>query len=133
MGSLTLIFLSRIFFLSEFELEDVCFLEDEAAAHTARILMKFLTGRLPGGLISLEGDLNWLARLPDLASCDFFLWGYLKSKIYNDHLRTLEAPKNNIRANTAETPDIIFQREHENFRRRLEPATVCTGRRGPFI
>jgi hypothetical protein len=32
------------------------------------------------GAISLHGDLSWPARLHDLSSCDYFLWGYLKAK-----------------------------------------------------
>lgn len=105
--------------LDDFELEDVWFQQDGATAHTARIVMDFLRSRFPGRLISLRGDLNWPARSPDLAPCDFFLWGYLKSKVYNDRPRTLEALKNNIRTNIAEIPVRMLQRVHENFRKRL--------------
>ena len=70
-------------------------------AHTAR---DFLRDRFPGQLISLRGDLNWPARSPDLVPCDFFLWGYLKSLVYNNRPRNLETLKNNIRAQIAEIP-----------------------------
>jgi len=72
-----------------------------------------------GRLISLKVNLNWPARSPDLAPCIFFLWGYLKSLVYNDHPRTLEALKNNIRTQIAEIPVAMLQSVHKNFRKGL--------------
>jgi hypothetical protein len=37
----------------------------------------------PNHVISRYGDITWPARSPDLSACDFFLWGYLKSQIFN--------------------------------------------------
>ena len=39
----------------------------------------------------------WPARSPDLNSCDFYLWGTLKSKIYANNLHSLEELKQNVR------------------------------------
>ena len=40
---------------------------------------------------------DWPARSPpDLNPCDFFLWGYLKSKVYCPKPRTLDDLENNI-------------------------------------
>lgn len=36
----------------------------------------------PGHIISQYGDVAWPERSLDLSACDFWLWGYLKSKIY---------------------------------------------------
>jgi hypothetical protein len=35
-------------------------------------------------------------RSPDLNPCDFFLWGYLKSVVYNPYPKTLDDLKVNI-------------------------------------
>jgi len=43
----------------------------------------------PGHLISRFGDVPWPCRSPDLSTCDFFLWGYLKSRVYNHKPRRL--------------------------------------------
>jgi hypothetical protein len=59
--------------------------------------MTVLQQHFPGRLISLRGDQHWPARSPDLTPCDYFLWGYLKSIVYNDRPRTLDHLKNNIR------------------------------------
>ena len=40
--------------------------------------------------------IDWPARSPDPDPCDFFLWGYLKSKVYCPKPRTLDDLKNNI-------------------------------------
>jgi hypothetical protein len=59
----------------------VWFQHDGATAHTARGSMGVLREMFPGRLISLRGDIPWPARSPDLASCDFFLWGHLKAEV----------------------------------------------------
>ena len=69
--------------LEEMDVGDVWFQQDGATAHTARASMELLREHFPDRLISLRGDLPWSARSPDLAPCDFFLWGYLKSIVYN--------------------------------------------------
>lgn len=121
----------QTFFFTELEqmnLDDIWFQQDGATAHTARVCMDVLRDRFPGRLISKRGDLNWPARSPDLAPCDFFLWGYLKSIVYNDRPRTLEALKANIQASIQQIPVEMLERVHENFRKRLRQCVECEGR-----
>jgi hypothetical protein len=40
------------------------------------------SGLFPGRLISHFGDITWSAHSPDHAVPYYFLWGYLKSKVY---------------------------------------------------
>ena len=58
----------------------------------------------PGHLISLRGDIGWPARSPDLNPCDFFLWGYLKSKVYSNRSQSIEKLKDAIRQEIASIP-----------------------------
>ena len=58
------------------------FQQDGATAHTAQISMKVLRTVFPGRLISRFGDNTWPACSPDLAVPDYFLWGYIKSRVY---------------------------------------------------
>ncbi|PNF40685.1 hypothetical protein B7P43_G02863 [Cryptotermes secundus] len=39
-------------------------------------------GLFPGHIILHHGDIPWSAHSPDLAPCDFFLWGHLKAEVY---------------------------------------------------
>ena len=105
--------------LEEMDVGDVWFQQDGATAHTAWSSMELLRERSPGRLISLRGDLPWPARSPDLAPCDFFLWDYLKSIVYNDRPRTLAHLKTNIWNAIAEIPVDMLQRVARNFRNRL--------------
>jgi len=68
--------------LDDVDTEDVWFQQDGATTHTAQCSLWVLREMFPGHLISLRGDVEWLARSPDLSPCDFFLWGYLKEKVF---------------------------------------------------
>ena len=63
-------------------MEDMWFQQDGATAHTARASMTAVRQTFPQHVISSFGDVPWPPRSPDLSACDFFLWGYLKSKEY---------------------------------------------------
>jgi hypothetical protein len=41
-------------------------------------------------------DIGWSPRSPDLTTCDFFFWGNLKPKVYEQRPLTLEALKEAI-------------------------------------
>jgi len=44
-------------------------------------------------LISKNGTVAWPHRSPDLADSDFFLWGYVKYKVYREPMSTMEELK----------------------------------------
>jgi hypothetical protein len=77
-------------------LGDVWFQQDGAAAHTARNSMNVLGDIFPGRLVSLRGDVGCSARSPDFSICDFFLWGYLKEKVFKHRPHTLPELKKRI-------------------------------------
>ena len=62
--------------------QDLLWLQDAANAHTARISMQVLRTMFLGTLISCFRDTTWPTRLPDLAVPNHFLWGCVKSKVY---------------------------------------------------
>ena len=47
-------------------------------------------------VIALYHDVEWQPRSPDLASCDFFLWGYLKSKVFTTPPRDIATLRQRI-------------------------------------
>ena len=51
----------------------------------------------PGHLISRFGDVPWPLALPIFQRVIFFLWGYLKSRVYTHKPRTLNDLKEAIR------------------------------------
>jgi hypothetical protein len=51
----------------------------------------------PEDVISLRGELPWLAFSPDLSACDYFLWAYLKTKVHTTRPRTIDDLKIAVR------------------------------------
>lgn len=65
------------------------FMQDGAPAHTALVTRDFLTNVFGADrLIGQHFNLPWPARSPDLNPLDFFLWGFIKDKVFaNGSLR----------------------------------------------
>ena len=41
-----------------------------------------MDGHLQNRWVGRRGPIEWPARSPDLTACDYWLWGYLKEKVY---------------------------------------------------
>ena len=74
----------------------------------------------PGHLISLRGDIGWLACSPDLNLCNFFLWRYLKSKVYSNRPQSIEQLKDAIRQEITAIPHEMTRWVIDNFHERLQ-------------
>ena len=109
------------------DMDNVWFQQDGATAHTSRRAMGILREMFPGHLISLRGDIGWPARSPDLNPCDFFLWGYLKSKVYSNRPQSIEELKHAIRQEIACIPHEMIRRVIDNFRERLRQCVDNNG------
>jgi len=72
------------------------FQQDGATAHTAVISIAALCRLFLQWLISHFGDVPWPPRSPDLTAPDFFLWGYLKSKLHSTRPTDLHALEENV-------------------------------------
>ena len=67
--------------LDGMEMEDMWSQQDGATCHTAHETTELLREKFPGCIISRNGNHNWPPRSCDLTPCDFFLWGFVKSRI----------------------------------------------------
>ena len=112
-------------------MEDIWFQQDGATAHTANISMVKLRQMFPTRLVSRSGDVDWPPRSPDLNICDFFLWGYLKEKVFSSRPHTLEELKLRIREEIAAIPLEMCLRAAENFRHRLQQCIDADGHHLP--
>jgi hypothetical protein len=84
------------------DLATVSFQQDGGTAHTAQ-QSNTLRAVFEHPIISRYGDISWPAHLPDLLACDFSLWGYLKSKVFQTH----PADFNNLKQRTSEEINAI--------------------------
>jgi hypothetical protein len=62
---------------------------------------------------------QWPVRSPDLSPCDYFLWGYLKSKVYSTRPMTIEDLKQRILDKISAILEEMTQRVMRNLRGRL--------------
>ena len=93
------------------------FQQDEATAHTATTVQTYLTDRFGTRFIDKT---KWPPRSPDLNPCDFFLWGYLKQRVYNPLPKTLEDLRSNIVRELENIPETMLKATFSNFRKRCE-------------
>lgn len=70
--------------------ERIWFQQDGCPAHNAVIISNYLRERFPGRWIANRGHCLWPARSPDLSPMDFFLWGYMKNKVYQRTYNNVE-------------------------------------------
>ena len=70
--------------LEDMDVDDVYLQQDGATCHTIGETIGLLREKFPGQVISQNGDYNWPLRSCDLTTLDFFLWGYVKDKVYAD-------------------------------------------------
>ena len=64
---------------------------------TANVYLRELLEEIfPTHVIASEENNDWPARLPDLTACNFFLWGYLKSKVFASPLVSIDVLRRRI-------------------------------------
>ena len=107
------------------------FQQDGAPPHTARETRHFINQHFQGRFISLYEDVEWPPYSPDLTPPDFFLWGYLKDRIYsNPRPQNLDQLKENIQREIGNIPPETFQNVMTNMTTRLQ---TVIGQRGAYI
>lgn len=106
------------------------FQQDGATPHTARETMALLRDFFPSKLISRFGDIPWPPRSPDLTPMDFFLWGYLKSKVYETSPATISELKENIVREVNGISAALLQRVARNTEARFQE---CIRRNGQHL
>ncbi|XP_011174380.3 uncharacterized protein LOC105206592 isoform X2 [Solenopsis invicta] len=103
------------------------FQQDDATCHTAKKTLDFLREEFGTRLLSRNTEFPWPPRSPDLSVCDFFLWGYLKQRVYANKPRTLDQLRANIRREIAEIKPAMLKKVYDNFKKRLENCIACNG------
>jgi len=64
---------------------------------------------------------------PDLSTCDFYLWGYLKGKLYAYNAKTLEDLKENIRTEILRIDTAELHRVYDNMLQRAQKCIDVQG------
>src|ERR1700729_1872081 len=113
--------------LDALDLEDMWFQQDGATCHTAHETIDILQEKFDERIISRNAAVHWPPRSCDLTPLDYFLWGYLKSKVYENRPQTLDALRLNIEHCIRQnTPDLLHK-VIENWVRRIRSCTRSRG------
>lgn len=78
------------------EFNQLWFQHDGAPAHFALRVRRVLDENFPHRWIGRRGTIEWPPRSPDLTPLDYFLWGYLKERVYKIRPVNIEDLKQRI-------------------------------------
>ena len=106
--------------------------QDGAPAHRTVEISEFLTELFQNRIIALDHPTEWPPRSPDLTPCDYFLWGYQKSKVF----RTPPVSIADLRARIIHEANLLKQ--DRNLVRRavrdmIKRANTCIDRNGGHV
>lgn len=75
----------------------------------------------------MGGGIDWPSHSPDLNVCDFFLWGYLKDRVYKTNPQTIEELKERITEEIRSIPIDVRHASIEAFEKRLQLVVASNG------
>lgn len=113
--------------LNEREIEKAWFQQDGATAHTAAMSIQLLHEIFANRLITRG---IWPARSPDLTPPDFYLWGALKGKVYENNPLSVNELKKSIVNHIQQISPITLQKVFNNMKKRVQ---LCIDANGGHI
>lgn len=106
--------------------------QDGAPAHFHHEVREFLDAKLPKRWMGRRGSLcEFPPRSPDLTACDYWLWGYVKSRVYSHgKFSSLDLLENTIRSEMESIPTAMYKNSVDNFKTRC---TACIDNQGYYF
>ena len=105
---------------------DGIFHQDSAPAHSGRKTLAFLRSQK----IRFFPPEKWLPNSPDIAPCDYFLWGHLKFQVFKRKVTTIEGIKRVIKEELYKIPQEMINNSLESWPRKIRE---CYGANGGHI
>ena len=103
------------------------FQQDGASSRTSNLSRDWLKENFGGRVISLKTDFEWAPHSPDLSPPNFFLWGYLKVRVYAGKPRNITELKEAIRKETRAITNSVCKNVMDNFVLLLKKSTELNG------
>lgn len=116
--------------LNELNVNELWFQQDGATSHTSRETIALIATKFGDRIISRNSEVNWPPRSCDMTPLDYFLWGYLKIKVYVNAPQTIQDLKRNIQAEIEAIDQLLLQKVIENFDVRM---LACKRSRGGHL
>ncbi|GFW48981.1 DUF4817 domain-containing protein [Trichonephila clavipes] len=110
------------------QISNVTFMQDGATSHTANPVKAFLIQTFgEDRIVSRHCRYPWPPRSPDLTPADFWLWGYLKSRVYLSGPSSLSKLKDAIHREVSSIHPDMLHSAVAGFVTRLECLLPCGG------
>lgn len=100
---------------------------DGAPPHYTISVRNWLDNNFPERWIGRGGPIHWASRSPDLNPCDYFLWGYLKHKVYGSKIDSLEHLVQRITEEASNINPEHLISTFDNFKKRID---LCLSQNG---
>ena len=105
------------------------FQQDGAPAHYSTAAREILDNNLAGDWIGRRDEIEWPARSPDLTTCDYWFWGYIKHLVYDsERPKTLEELEAKIKYSIESIPLHLYKPAIKSFQKRCNACIDCQGK-----
>lgn len=103
--------------------------QDGASSHYCLNARQILNDEMPLQWIGRRGFIEWPARSPDLTACDYWLWSYLRSRVYQPANVTFSVNEliDRIRSELEAIPLDMFRNTFRDFPQRLQKCLSANG------
>ena len=105
----------------------VIFQQDGAPPHWGLIVRELLDNTFPNRWIGRDGPTPWPPRSPDITPLDFFLWGYVKDRVYATHVPDLNTLRRRITDAVASITQEMLHNVWREVEYRLDVLRVTRG------
>ena len=106
---------------------NILFQQDGAPPHWLREVRERLDEEFPGRWIGRGAPISWPPRSPDITPLDFFLWGYVKDRVYATQVAKINQLRERIENVIATVTPEMLQRTWIELDHRLDILRVTGG------
>lgn len=109
--------------------QDMWFMQDGAPPHYPLIVREHLNNNFPHRWIGRGSEFPWPPRSPEFNPLDFYVWGYLKSLVYNSEIHNQNEllAKIHEAANTLKNGNAMFFKVRQHLQKSLRKCIEVNG------
>ncbi|XP_063240478.1 uncharacterized protein LOC134541176 [Bacillus rossius redtenbacheri] len=101
--------------------------QDGAPPHWGMAVRAYLNEQFPDRWIGRDGPIPWPSRSPDITPLDFFLWGYVKDRVYHTNVPNIDELKRRIVQAVASIDAGLLERTWKEIEYRLDVLRATNG------
>ncbi|GBM48268.1 hypothetical protein AVEN_98019-1 [Araneus ventricosus] len=109
------------------DLQNVWFQHDGAPPHKVSSVQQYIRDTFQQQVIGYGGCVEWNPSSPDLNPLDFFLWGYIKQRVYATPPPTLQELLNRITDACASVSPAMLYNVQREVQSRVQICIVAEG------